>query len=206
MAMAKGRPRAFDTDTALEIALKQFWQYGYEGTSIAQLAEAMNINAPSLYAAFGNKEELFLKVIQRYSEQNGCLYHDALVKPTALEVAKAILEGEVELITRTDCPSGCLMIQGALTTSPSAEKIRQLMSDMRAMAESWMRERFERAQAEGDLPPDADPAALACYIMTLNCGLAAQAKSGVGKDILLRVVEVALRNWPHVDLSLTPRN
>lgn len=194
--MAKGRPRQFDPETALDTALKLFWQHGYEGVSVNQLAEAIGIRIPSLYAAFGNKEALFLKAVARYSELNGSLYHNALAKPTAREVAQAILEGEVELVTRPNCPDGCLMIQGALVTSPASEPIRQMMSDMRATAERWMAERFERARQEGDLPPDADPAALACYLMTLNSGLAVQAKSGVSKALLEQVVAVAMRNWP----------
>ena len=111
-------------------------------------------------------------------------------------MAHSILEGEVELVTRRGTPDGCLMIQGALTTSPAGEKIRQMMAQMRAMAEKWIAARFRQAIAEGDLPSDADPTALACYLMTLNSGLAVQAKSGVGKKQLLKVVELAMRGWP----------
>ena len=71
-----------------------------------------------------------------------------------------------------------------------------MMAQMRAVAEKWMAARFRQAIAEGDLPSDADPAALACYLMTLNSGLAVQAKSGVGKKQLLKVVELAMRGWP----------
>lgn len=194
--MGKGRPRTFDIDKALETALHLFWQHGYEGASISLLAEAMGINVPSLYAAFGNKEQLFLKTIERYSEQNGCMYLDSLPKPTSREVARAILEGEVELVTREGTPDGCLMVQGALVTSPNSEPIRKMMADMRGMAEGWMRDRFQRAKEEGDLPADADPAALACYLMTLNSGLAVQARSGVTRDLLMKVVDIAMVSWP----------
>lgn len=195
--MAKGRPRSFDKDEALDIALRLFWQYGYEGASISQLADAMGIKIPSLYAAFGHKENLFKQAVQRYGELNGKLYHDSFAKKTAKEVIQSILEGEVELVTRETCPDGCLVIQGALATSPASESVRKFMCELRAMAESWMRERFERARKEGDLPPEADPATLACYVMALNSGIAVQAKSGVGKERLIQVVRHVMESWPY---------
>lgn len=194
--MARGRPRAFDRAAALDSALKLFWQHGYEGTSVSMLAAEIGVNVPSLYGAFGNKESLFLQCIERYSELNGRIYHESFEKKTAREVARSILEGEVELVTRRGSPDGCLMIQGALVTSPDSESIRTMMADMRATAEKWMADRFRRAVDEGDLPPDADPAALACYLMTVNSGLAVQAKSGVGRARLMKVVDAAMRNWP----------
>ncbi|HEX9769029.1 MAG TPA: TetR/AcrR family transcriptional regulator [Kiloniellales bacterium] len=194
--MPRGRPRNFDKAEALDIALKLFWQHGYEGTSVAMLAEAIGVNVPSLYAAFGNKESLFLRCIERYGELNGKMYHESFKKKTAREVARSILEGEVELVTRRGTPDGCLMVQGALATSPESESIRKMMAGMRGMAEKWMVERFRHAIDDGDLPSDADPAALACYLMSLNSGLAVQAKSGVGKKQLLKVVDIAMRSWP----------
>jgi len=196
--MGRGRPRAFDKGKALDTALELFWRHGYEGTSISLLAERIGINVPSLYAAFGNKESLFLRAIERYSELNGRIYHESFKKKTAREVALAILTGEAELVTQRGRPDGCLMVQGALATSPESEKISEMMAGMRGMAEKWMAERFERAKEENDLPADADPKSLASYIMTLNSGLAVQAKSGVGKKQLLKVVEIAMRNWPNV--------
>jgi AcrR family transcriptional regulator len=194
--MQRGRPRNFDKAEALDTALELFWKHGYEGTSMAMLTEAIGVNVASLYAAFGNKESLFVQCVERYSELNGDLYHESLKKKTAHEVARSILEGEVELVTRRGMPDGCLMIQGALATSPDAEKIRQMMAEMRAMAEKWMADRFRQAVDEGDLPSDTDPTALACYLMTVNSGLAVQAKSGVSKKRLLKAVEIAMRGWP----------
>jgi AcrR family transcriptional regulator len=194
--MQRGRPRNFDKTEALDAALELFWKHGYEGTSMAMLTETIGVNVASLYAAFGNKESLFVQCVERYSELNGDLYHESFKKKTARDVAHSILEGEVELVTRRGTPDGCLMIQGALTTSPHAEKIRQMMARMRGTAEKWMADRFRQAVVEGDLPSDTDPAALACYLMTVNSGLAVQAKSGVGKKQLRRVLEIVMRGWP----------
>ncbi len=195
--MAKGRPRTFDKEAALEKALKLFWQYGYDGTSMAMLAGALGINAPSIYAAFGNKEQLFMQAVDRYGMQNGGMYHDSFAKETAYNVVYSILKGEVDLVTRKDCPDGCLVVQGALITSPESENIRQYMSKLRAMPEQWIRERLEQAQTAGDLDTDADPASLACLIMTLNCGIAVQAKSGVSRKKLMQIVDTFMAGWPY---------
>jgi AcrR family transcriptional regulator len=194
--MPKGRPREFDIDLALDTALQLFWQHGYEGVSIAMLAEAMKIKIPSLYAAFGNKESLFLKAVERYADHAGHIYHESFKRKTAREVVEAILLGEVELVTQTDKPNGCMMVQGALVASPESENICRIMAEMRATAEKWMADRFRQAQKEGDLAQSVDADALACYIMTVNSGLAIQARSGVSKKQLLRAVELALRCWP----------
>jgi AcrR family transcriptional regulator len=194
--MTRGRPRQFDREKALDTALKLFWTHGYEGTSVALLAKEMGINLPSLYAAFGPKEALFLAAVERYANSAGEIYHRAFTKKTAREVAQAILEGEVNLVTQADKPNGCLMVQGALATSPESEAIACQMATMRATAEQWMAERFQQAKAEGDLPAHADPALLASYIMTLNSGIAVQAKSGVPRTELMKLVAFALQNWP----------
>jgi len=183
------------------VALKLFWRHGYEGTSIARLAEAIGINVPSLYGAFGNKEALYRAAVERYSTIHGCFFQEALEKETAREVARYLLEQELRLVTQSNAPDGCLMIQGALVTGPGSEQLCTLMAGMRAMAEDWMAQRFERARQEGDLPHEADPKALACYLMTLNAGLAVQAKSGVPQKLLAQVIEIAMANWPTIDSS-----
>src|SRR5262245_59406118 len=77
-AVQRGRPREFDTDQALDRALEVFWRKGYEGASISELTEAMGINRPSLYAAFGNKEELFRKALDRYVQGPAAYTYEAL--------------------------------------------------------------------------------------------------------------------------------
>lgn len=194
--MKKGRPRQFDKDKALGIALRLFWNHGFEGVSVARLANEMGINIPSLYAAFGNKEQLFIAAVELYGQTNGNIYPHALAQPTAYEVAKTILLAEVDLVSNPNEPDGCLMIQGALVTSPESQNLVVQMAGMRAGAEGWLADRFVLAKKHGDLPPHANPKALACYIMAVNSGLAIQAKTGVTKAELLEVVEIALCSWP----------
>ena len=119
--MAMGRPRAFDRDKALDQALHVFWEKGYEGTSIADLTEAMGINPPSLYAAFGNKEELFKKALDRYENLRDQVLEEAFAAPTAREAMTRLLEGTADRLSDKDKPKGCLMVQGALCGSDECE-------------------------------------------------------------------------------------
>src|SRR5437879_5962756 len=96
-AMPKGRPREFDTEKALDAALLLFWRHGYEGTSLAALSDSMRINMPSLYAAFGNKETLFKKVVDRYIEKPASYLPNALKEPTARAAAQMLLDGAINM-------------------------------------------------------------------------------------------------------------
>jgi AcrR family transcriptional regulator len=194
--MPAGRPRAFDVEEALDAALELFWRHGYEGTSLAALTEAMGINVPSLYAAFGNKEALFRRAIERYDEKYGVYFREALAEPTARAVAEKLMRGAIDQVTRPGRPDGCLLVQGALACNEAAEPVRKVLRQVRAGAEAAIRERFERAAAEGDLPAGVDPANLARFVWTFNLGIAVQAAGGVSRTQLKELVEVALRNWP----------
>jgi AcrR family transcriptional regulator len=194
--MPIGRPRAFDVDKALDRALKVFWRKGYEGASLPDLTKAMGINRPSLYAAFGNKEALFRKAIDRYVEGPASHFREALGEPTARGVVERLLRGSIEVITNSRNPRGCFMVQGALACGDTADPIRREMAKRRAAGEAALRERFERALAEGDLPRGADPADLARYVVTVTHGMAVQAAGGATRDGLKRVAELAMRAWP----------
>jgi AcrR family transcriptional regulator len=192
----KGRPREFDADKALDRALKVFWRKGYEGASLPDLTRAMGINRPSLYAAFGNKEALFRKVLDRYAEGPAAYVREALNEPTARAVAERLLGGSIELLTGPRSPRGCLLVHGALACGEAAESIRRELAARRATGETAIRQRFERALAEGDLPSDVCPADLARYVVTVLRGMAVEAAGGATADELRRVVEMALRAWP----------
>ncbi len=191
-----GRPRAFDAEAALQKAMVVFWEQGYEGASLADLTEAMGISRKSMYAAFGNKEDLFRLALQRYTEGPGAYILEALQAPTAREVATSFLDGSVRANTRPGFPAGCLGVQGALAVGATGQVARDTLAAWRALGLTYLRERFQRAVDDGDLPADADPELIARYLMTLANGLAVQAAGGAARDELVRVAGAALRNWP----------
>jgi AcrR family transcriptional regulator len=193
-AAQRGRPRAFDPDAALERAMHVFWAKGYEGASLSNLTRAMRINRPSLYAAFGNKEELFRKVLDRYMDGPVAYFGKALVAPKARDVVEEIFLGTARMADDPRLPSGCLMVQGALACGDAS--VRKEAVARRAASEAMLRRRLQRAKREGDLPRNADPAELACYVMTVVRGMAVQSASGASPDQLRRVAQVALRAWP----------
>ncbi|BAU15370.1 putative transcriptional regulator [Leptolyngbya sp. NIES-3755] len=189
----QGRPRAFDIDIALDQALLLFWRKGYLGTSLTDLTEAMGINRPSLYAAFGNKETLFRKALDRYRDRHTAFVRDALEEPTARRVIERLMQGAVDLVTNPGNPSICLLTQSLLACADPDDPLHQELVERRAADEIAMRDRFERAISEGDLPPDADPAALARFVLTVISGMSAQAASGASRTELLQIVQTALQ-------------
>src|SRR3954463_942914 len=100
----RGRPRSFDTDRALDRALTVFWRKGYAGASLPDLTRAMGINRPSLYAAFGNKEALFRKAIDRYAEGPAAHMAQALNEPTARSVVERLWNGTIDVLTNPRNP------------------------------------------------------------------------------------------------------
>jgi AcrR family transcriptional regulator len=191
-----GRQREFDVEQALDAALCVFWRKGYEGTSYTDLTEAVGVERPALYAAFGNKEALFRRVLARYSERYLDYFPAALQLPTARQVAAHILFSSADVNTRYCDHTGCLGINGIVAGSNDAEPVRQALIDFRAASEVQLRERFERAKAEGDLPATVNPDALAAFVLAVSHGMAVQAKAGFSRERLHAVAEQALSTWP----------
>ena len=191
-----GRPRAFCVDRALDRALQVFWQKGYEGTSLSDLTEAMGINRPSLYAAYGNKEALFRKALDRYGENGAAFIRHTLEQPTSRAVVEHLLFTAAESADCLDKPRGCLTVRCALSSGEEAESVRLELAKCRTRVESLLLARLERAKTEGDLPPAADPADLARFVMTVHQGMSVQATGGATGEQLRRVAETALRAWP----------
>lgn len=194
--MAVGRPRAFDVDQALDRALEVFWRKGYEGATLCDLTAAMGINPPSLYAAFGNKEGLFRKALDRYWTVRTAFWEEALAAPTARDAAAVLLRGTAKFLSDPCHPKGCLAVHGALASGEDTDCIRQELEKRRGTGLAAIRERLKRAKREGDLPADADPAILARFLATVIEGMAVQAASGASRRDLDRVAETALRAFP----------
>jgi AcrR family transcriptional regulator len=191
-----GRPREFDVERALDQALQVFWRNGYEGASIADLTAAMGINPPSLYAAFGNKEGLFRKALDRYAAQRTTFWNDALAAPTARAMVEHLLRESADFLTEACNPPGCLFVRGALSCSAAADAIQRELNARRTEGEVKLRERLEHAKSNGEMPPQLDPADYARYIMTVLEGMSVRAAAGATREELHRVADMALRAWP----------
>lgn len=194
--MPRGRPRQFDPEKALDTALMLFWRHGYEGTSLAALAEAMDINMPSLYGAFGNKESLFRKALARYIERPASYLSNALKTPDVRQSIIKMFHGAIEMVMEPGHPDGCLLVQGALASGPASEWVRHELSRRRAGAEAAVRHRLQRAVDEADLPPTIDPDRLARYLITVLWGMSVQAAGGATREQLLDISFHALRSLP----------
>ena len=193
---ARGRPSAFDYDEALDKALRVFWLRGYEGASMAELTDAMGINRPSIYAAYGNKEDLFSKALSRYMAGPVAYVAEAMSEPTAKQVAQKFLTKSAEFLSNKSNPRGCMIAIGTLFSGEGSEKIQRELNSYRQGYERVLRERFDLAKSQNDLPQAVNTATLAKYIATVHQGMSVQSTIGATKEELLAVVDQALNNWP----------
>jgi len=192
----RGRPSAFDYEEALEKALRVFWTRGYEGASMAELSETMGINRPSIYAAYGNKEELFSKALTRYMAGPVAYVAEAMQQPTAKQAAERFLTRSAEFLSNKHHPRGCMIAIGSLFAGEGSEQVQHQLVAYRQGYEHLLSERFALAKSQNDLPQNVNAVALAKYIATVHQGMSVQATSGATEEELLAVVQLALNNWP----------
>jgi AcrR family transcriptional regulator len=173
--------------------MEVFWERGYEGAAVTDLTHAMGINAPSLYAAFGDKEELFREAVALYDRLEGSATERALrEEPTARAAMRAMLRDNAENYADPATPSGCLIVLGSTAATRSNAGVRAYLTRLRRETEEAIRARLERGVAEGDLPSGTDVATLAAYFNTVLEGLSIQARDGAPRDALLAVADRAV--------------
>ena len=191
-----GRPLSFDRDAALHAAMLLFWRHGYESTSLSDLTAAMGVTPPSIYAAFGDKKRLFLEAIGLYLSgpvTSGTIIATA---PTALAAAEGLLQASVYGFTGPDTPSGCLLASSAISCSAAAADVQHELAAMRQGIEAQLRDKIITAIDAGEMPSDADAAALAAHVMAVIQGMSTLARDGATRTKLLSIAAVAIQAWP----------
>jgi AcrR family transcriptional regulator len=201
-----GRPRGFDTEKVLEEAMEVFWRRGYEGATVAELTSAMGINPPSLYAAFGSKEGLLKAALDRYTQRHTEFMSEALAAPTAREAVERMLLRIADLQTDPNNPPGCLLVAGGLACGAGSENVPFELAARRAQKEQQLRERFIRAQDEGDLAADDDPTALAKFVSAVIAGMGVFATSGSDREELRHIAMVAVKAFDKKPERFKPNN
>jgi AcrR family transcriptional regulator len=192
-----GRPRGFDRDAALESAMVLFWRKGFAAASMNDLCDAMSIRSPSLYAAFGSKEALYLEAIEHYVQTNGPPIWDRLTEgATARACVENLLLAASEILPDAPTsPGGCMVTLGAVCDEwppPIIEAVRNVRLHMLDM----LRARLEFGVANGELPASTDIDSLSRFYLGVYTGMAVQARDGASAGDLRGLVTAAMGAWP----------
>lgn len=194
-ARKTGRPLSFDREHVLEKAMLAFWQTGYETTSIAELTAKMGVTAPSLYTAFGNKQQLFLEAMRRYVGNLTSLEQAMAEAPTARDAVSEMLRRVAVLYTGDSTPPGCLLASAAATGSAEAAEVRAAVAGERHQVRDIIVRRIEDDVAKTLLLPTTPAAVLADLAVAAMQGMSVLARDGADRDRLMRVAEATTACW-----------
>jgi AcrR family transcriptional regulator len=189
-----GRPISFDKEAALEAAMLLFWERGYEGTSMADLTQAMGLNPSSIYAAFGDKQALFSLAAKRYMDIRAQYAGKALEEPTLKRFIRALFDSTVAFLTAPGHPATCMTLAGAVGCSVDAAPARDLMTEIRKQNQVAMKERLLQARKGGELSKSINVDDYTRYLSSIIAGLSIQAANGSTRAELKRTAQMALRH------------
>ena len=184
-----GRPREFDREIALIRARDLFWSRGYEGVSMADLVQVLGLASARIYAAFGSKEALFREAIKLYESQEGGFADRALAEePTAIQAIERILCEGIELYTRKQGPRGCMVVSAATNCSDENDQVREWLAEHRRERTATIVKRLKKSLRNGELRRSTDAQALGDLCASVLHGVSVQARDGVSRERLLRVI------------------
>ena len=199
MTAERGRPRSFDTDTALEQATQVFWRLGFQGASMAELTAATGLNKPSLYAAFGDKEALYLQCLNRYVTRQVALQTALLEQePDARRAVEGFLRTMAAMQADPKLPGGCFVVNGTADCGSPATPaaVEAALRHAGGGAHERLLRRLQQAESLGELPAGADARQLATLFGAVLTGMAVMSKGGQPKARLDEVVDAAMLVWP----------
>ncbi len=192
---ARGRPRSFDRDQALDAAMHVFWAKGFGGASMSDLTAAMGIASPSLYAAFGSKEALFKEAVDHYTALFQGSFWGVMELPTARESFEGLLRNAASVFSSPDVPNGCMVMQTAAETGDLSPDLAANLCELRGSNADTLARRLVRGIVEGDVAADTNVRAVADFYATVHKGLSLSARGGAGADELHSVVTSAMAAW-----------
>jgi AcrR family transcriptional regulator len=192
MPKKRGRPRAYDPDTALARAAATFWKAGYAGTSLDDLVEATGMNRPSLYAAFGDKRDLYLKTLAHYRDESRALSIAMLADDPPLRVFLERFYKEALDLYLDEGPRGCYSIGTAATVAAVDDEVRAFLADSMRSTDLFLRRQFEKAKERGEIAADADPVALAYLASATLHTLAIRSRAGLPRVELDALASAAI--------------
>jgi len=194
---SRGKPRTFDREAVLRKALTVFWKRGYEPASMIELCEAMEIKPPSLYAAFGNKAQLFMEAVNHYENT---YWNDAWERleqePDVHKAMVGFFQDAAQILTSQDAPCGCMVVLGAANVSRESQDVNDALKALREEGKTCFLDRLKRGLDDGDLPAGTDVDTLASTLNTLFHGMSIQARDGVEQAELERVAATAMALIP----------
>jgi TetR/AcrR family transcriptional regulator, copper-responsive repressor len=194
--MGAGRQRRFDKEQALQTAMEVFWKSGYAGTSLADLTQALGINKPSLYAAFGNKEQLFISALKHYAVQHGAPHAEALFTPNKplRERVEAYLMSVAKMGCNVNNPGGCFFTSSICESGNDGlpEQALKLIAELNKMVKQMLVDFFQAEKQQGNLPITATPEGLALFILAVTNGMAVLAKHGAPIEDLEKLIAQAV--------------
>ena len=186
-----GRPRGFDREAALDVAMRLFWRYGFEGVSFQQLTASMGLAAPSLYAAFGNKAALYREALDRYAAMRGASDLSFMDEALPLrEAVRLLLEGTAQGLLDPKGEIGCMLNTGMIASHPDHADLARELAERRADFRDLLKQKLLHWVSESE----ADR--LSRFITGLMQGLAVQARDGHSLEDLQLVVSAALNAIP----------
>jgi AcrR family transcriptional regulator len=191
----RGRPPAFDRSDVLGKAAVRFWEFGYEGTSIADLTQVMGITPQSLYAAFGSKAELYREAVGWYLANVGD--GEWLATDDVIEAFRQMLGAQAANFTRPGYPPGCMISTAVLTAAVENVDVAAHVSRLREANVALFSRKLESGVAAGQLRADTDVVALARFIGAIVQGMAVQARDGADEPTLNGIASMAIAQIEH---------